>query len=94
MSRRFFSPNSTRKTPSQRNQCRLQLEELEDRTVPSGNTISGYVFHDLNNNGLKEAGEQGISGVTLELLDANGQPTGSPLCSMGRYSRWISGAVS
>ncbi len=38
--------------------------------------LCGFVYADLNNNGLKEAGEQGIAGVTLELLDANGQPTG------------------
>lgn len=38
--------------------------------------LCGFVYADLNDNGLKEAGEQGISGVTLELLNANGQPTG------------------
>ena len=42
----------------------------------SARQLCGFVYVDLNNNGLKEAGEQGIAGVTLELLDANGQPTG------------------
>ena len=36
--------------------------------------LCGFVYADLNDNGLKEAGEQGISGVTVELLNANGQP--------------------
>ncbi|HTM55716.1 MAG TPA: SdrD B-like domain-containing protein, partial [Pirellulales bacterium] len=39
--------------------------------------LCGYVYSDLNNNGIKEPGELGIAGVTLQLLDANGQPTGA-----------------
>ena len=27
--------------------------------------LSGYVYHDTNNNGLRETGEQGIGGVTI-----------------------------
>ena len=38
--------------------------------------LCGFVYVDMNNNGLKEAGEAGIANVTVELLDANGQPTG------------------
>jgi hypothetical protein len=51
---------------------RLTLEYLEDRTVPSGNVISGYVFNDLNNNGLLDGGEKGIANIPLELLNASG----------------------
>src|SRR5205085_8858839 len=29
--------------------------------------LSGYVYVDKNNNGIKEAGEQGIAGVTVTL---------------------------
>lgn len=36
--------------------------------------ISGTVFHDRNNNGIQETGEEGISGATVRLLDANGNP--------------------
>jgi hypothetical protein len=32
-----------------------------------GPTISGFVYQDLNNNGVKDAGEPGIPGVTLTL---------------------------
>ncbi len=50
--------------------------------------MSGFVYADLNDNGLKEAGEQGIAGVTVELLDANGQPTSVTVLTdeTGEYS--------
>ncbi|MCS7166330.1 MAG: SdrD B-like domain-containing protein [Gemmatales bacterium] len=57
--------------PPVQSQIRLVLEMLETRDLPS--TISGYVFHDLNNNGLREAQEPGLAGVTLELRNAAGQ---------------------
>ena len=34
--------------------------------------LSGYVYHDRNNNGLREPGEEGIAGVHLRLLDKTG----------------------
>ncbi len=39
-------------------------------------SLSGYVYSDLNNNGLREAGESGIGGVLVSLYDATGNPTG------------------
>lgn len=39
--------------------------------------LSGWVYHDRSNDGqFDHATEQGIGGVTLELLDAHGNPTG------------------
>ena len=38
--------------------------------VPS--SIGGAVFHDRNNNGLRDEGEEGIANVLLELRDAEG----------------------
>ncbi len=40
--------------------------------------ISGYVYHDRDDDGVfdRTTGEEGIAGVTLELLDANGVGTG------------------
>ena len=38
--------------------------------------LSGYVYHDANNNGIMDPGEEGIGGVQLTLLDAAGNPTG------------------
>jgi hypothetical protein len=60
---------------------RLAAEEFESRIVLSseytwGATLCGYVYHDANNNGIKEEGEQGIAGVTVTLtgVDESGQP--------------------
>ena len=39
-------------------------------------SLSGYVYVDANNNGVFDAGETPIAGVTLTLLDANGKSTG------------------
>ncbi|MFZ5828546.1 MAG: SdrD B-like domain-containing protein [Planctomycetota bacterium] len=39
-------------------------------------SISGYVYVDENDNGLRDAGETGLQGVTLVLLGADGKPTG------------------
>lgn len=40
-------------------------------------TISGWVYHDRSDDGIFNTGpEEGIGGVTVELLDANGNPTG------------------
>ena len=40
-------------------------------------SISGYVYVDMNNNGIKDPGEAPIPGTTLILRDGNGQPTGA-----------------
>jgi hypothetical protein len=50
--------------------AKLGLETLENRLVPS--TIAGFVYGDLNQNGIKDAGEPGISGNTMELYNASG----------------------
>ncbi|MEX0642795.1 MAG: SdrD B-like domain-containing protein [Pirellulales bacterium] len=40
-------------------------------------SISGWVYHDRSDDGVfNRATEEGIGGVTVELLDANGNPTG------------------
>ena len=39
-------------------------------------TISGHVYVDGDNDGVREAGEPGIGGVTVELLDSDGRRTG------------------
>ncbi|MFO0789857.1 MAG: SdrD B-like domain-containing protein [Pirellulales bacterium] len=42
-----------------------------------GVMLSGYVYHDRSNDGIYDRpGEQSIAGVTLKLLDANGNDTG------------------
>ena len=39
------------------------------RVVPTGVTISGYVYHDTNHNMIKDSGESGLTGVTMVLYN-------------------------
>jgi protocatechuate 3,4-dioxygenase beta subunit len=39
--------------------------------------LSGYVYHDRDNDGLRETGEEGLANVPLRLLDEAGQPVAS-----------------
>lgn len=41
-----------------------------------GATLSGYVYHDQSNDGIRDANEDPIAGVTLKLLDGDGNDTG------------------
>lgn len=38
--------------------------------------LEGYVYADTNNNGVFDVGDKALAGVTMQLLDANGKPTG------------------
>ncbi len=38
-------------------------------------SLSGYVYEDLDNDGIRDSGESGIGSVTLTLLDADGKAT-------------------
>jgi uncharacterized protein YfaS (alpha-2-macroglobulin family) len=57
-------------------------------------TIGDTLFNDLNQDGIQNGGELGIPGVTVELLDSNGQPiydiNGQPITAVtdsnGNYS--------
>ncbi|MBM4069789.1 MAG: choice-of-anchor E domain-containing protein [Planctomycetes bacterium] len=62
----------SKKTSKPRTASRpLAIESLEERSLMSCNVISGHVFHDLNNNGLREAGENPIANATIKLVDAS-----------------------
>jgi hypothetical protein len=54
------------------------FEEWAVKTKPSGDqpsgplsSLSGYVFHDVNGNGFRDAGDVGIAGVTVMLTGVN-----------------------
>ena len=48
-------------------------------------SISGYVYADNNANGVKNANEPGIAGVTIALLDAAGKPAGTATTGANGY---------
>ncbi|MEE9392383.1 MAG: SdrD B-like domain-containing protein, partial [Planctomycetota bacterium] len=49
--------------------------------------LGNFVFEDLNGNGIQDSGEPGVGGVTVVLLDSNGQPTSNTALTdgMGAY---------
>jgi hypothetical protein len=68
-------PQASSRTPS--------LEALEDRTVPS--TISGFVYNDLNGNGIQDANEPGIAGAQVTLFNAQNQLLGTVTSGANGY---------
>jgi hypothetical protein len=52
--------------------ARLRIEALEDRRLLSCSTVSGYVYHDANNNGLIDPGETPFANSHVELINAQG----------------------
>ncbi len=77
MSRPSSYPNRGRKDPFKHHRTRLNVETLETRLTPSGNTISGYVYFDANNNGLFDPGETPLANSIVELHNANNQVIGT-----------------
>ena len=49
---------------------RLGIEVLEQRAVPA--VIAGAIYNDLNNNGVRDPGESGIAGSTIQLNGLEG----------------------
>ncbi len=48
-------------------------------------TLSGYVYHDANNNGVKDAGEAPIQGATVTLYDSANAGTSAVTDATGAY---------
>lgn len=55
----------------------LCIETLEDRRLLAGNVISGYVFNDLNGNGLRDVGESVIANNLIELRNSSNVVVGT-----------------
>ncbi len=55
---------------------------------PNSNTIGDFVWHDINGNGIQDAGEEGIEGVEVTLFDINDNQIGSTITTdeNGHYS--------
>jgi len=50
-----------------------------EKLNPAPPQIEGRVWHDDDANGIQDAGEVGISGITVELLDAGGSVSDSKI---------------
>jgi hypothetical protein len=65
-------PTGRRGQPSsKRHQPDLKVEQLDSRELPAA-VISGFVYYDANNNGIRDPGEQPIANSTLQLRNAAG----------------------
>ena len=62
----FFSRKPNQPKPLRR-RAKLTLDALEERATPAANTISGFVYHDANNNGIFDSSESPIANVALQL---------------------------
>ena len=57
-----------------------------DAGLYRGASLGDTVWYDTNRNGVQEAGEGGVAGVKVTLLDANGQAVGSAITNVdGHY---------
>lgn len=63
----------------------LFLELLEDRRLLAGNVISGYVFNDVNGNGLRDAGESVIANNLVELRNSANVVVGTTTTDANGY---------
>jgi hypothetical protein len=63
----------------------LSLEALESRYLLSCNIISGYVFNDINDNGIIDPGESGLANSTIVLKNAAGVVIGSTVSDVNGY---------
>eukprot|EP01132_Coremiostelium_polycephalum_P005726 gene5726-7122_t len=54
--------------------CRYQYNNVNVGIVTPSIAIGNRVFADTNRNGVMDSGEAGIGGVTVQLLNTNGQP--------------------
>ncbi len=63
----------------------LQVEALEDRFLPTATVISGFVYNDLNNNGIKDPGEPPLANVQVELHNAQNIVVGTAITDANGY---------
>ncbi|WP_185154601.1 SdrD B-like domain-containing protein, partial [Flavilitoribacter nigricans] len=58
-----------------------------DAGILTGASIGDYVWEDLNGDGIQDAGESGVGGVTVTLLDGDGATVGTTTTAAdGSYS--------
>ena len=77
MNRPSFAPRARDRRSRFPKACRLAFERLEDRTTPAGGSWAiladpeGDVFHDVNGNGTRDAGESTVGAGWTVYADTN-----------------------
>ncbi len=85
----FSRSRSETKKPRQVRPVSLQIETLEDRHLLSTNAISGFAFHDLNSNGLRDVGETPIANSRIMLYSYAGALIGSTFTNANGYYEFL-----
>jgi uncharacterized repeat protein (TIGR01451 family) len=80
-----FLGNKKTKSRNKGSTCRLAMESLEDRCLPSCSIISGHVFSDTNNNGLFDSGESAIANASIKLVDTSNKVVGTAITDAGGF---------
>ncbi|HVK11271.1 MAG TPA: SdrD B-like domain-containing protein [Gemmataceae bacterium] len=71
---------------------RLSLRSLEDRLAPAA--LGDFIWSDDNANGLQDAGEAGVAGVAVRLLNSGTQVATVTTDATGHYSFDTSGLIA
>jgi hypothetical protein len=70
---RLLAPTSSAgKDAGKRRRPALKVEQLDSRELLAASVISGYVYYDANNNGIRDPGEQPIANSPVQLRNAAG----------------------
>ena len=103
----ILNPTSSRPTSARRGQRALLLVALIF-TVPLGAvsnpsaaharscpTVSGYIYHDANDNGIRDPGEAALGGGAMELLTATGAVAATTVAAGdGYYEFFFDGTLT
>src|SRR5262245_54530018 len=87
--RRSNKSSKRSRTSTRHSTTRPGFELLEDRMLLSGNVISGYVYHDANNNGIFDAGETPIANVNLQLVNSQNQVISSATSDANGFYQFV-----
>lgn len=63
----------------------LALERLEERQLLTCSSISGFVYHDANNNGLFDSGETPLANSQIQLLNSSNVVVGTTTTDASGY---------
>ncbi len=84
----FLRRKLNAKTPYIAPKARLTLDTLEDRSMPSATTISGFVYQDANNNGVKDPGESPIANSKIYLRNAQNVTIGQTTTDVNGFYKF------
>jgi hypothetical protein len=80
------NPSSVNVVGGKRNDAGLDGYVIAQNPQPTTGEVYGIVYQDANGNGQRDNGENGISGIVVSVLDANGDTKRASTNASGEYS--------